>query len=692
MNIMKCINCGVAMQRLQRHLISSLSAHDQIRLSRWINMDQTQLPLDTFICHPCFLLLNTETGEHERLLGHNKVCLGCGKSVSKIRHHNLSMESPLLAVLLSQNTNYVLSRNNYVCHVCWMRANRQAVHDSSRDIQELASNNNAAAHIVQVVRPPEPPPIPPVQNRPIQRENTTISLPNYKRPSITSVCCIFQQCRNRSLHLVPRFLKRILLQEHSFYIPRSCRVCETHLYNNLWHLLPQMNVTHSTFSAIHIEDIINILKSKMNILDFENISEMPNHYCHYWTGLTVPQFLILYNLLPLNIKKSKRSLAIYLIKLRTGESNRRLATLFDIPRSTLELIMKKVRLCLNEHFVPNNIGVNHITHREISERNLRVPEALLSVPGESIAEHRPAIAIFDGTYIYLQKSANYMFQKKTYSLHKYDNLVKPFLIVSCDGHIIDAVGPYAATQTDAEIMIHLFENENGPFRRLFRQNDVIVLDKGFRDAIPLLENCDYRVYKPESLDEGASQLTFSQANKSRKVTLCRWVVEIVNGRFKRDFKLFRHRYLNKASTHLMVDFRIAGALLNKFHPVLVDSPNADNIIQRALRYMDEPNHLGQFIIDYNINRRRAMFTRIDSNLPQLNNFPLFTYNDLILFALGPYQVKQARSYFGEHVRDNGMYVVEVSPELDHSQEMIIRMRESNNSRGTGESPEGDKFP
>lgn len=72
-----------------------------------------------------------------------------------------------------------------------------------------------------------------------------------------------------------------------------------------------------------------------------------------------------------------------------------------------------------------------------------------------------------------------------------------------------------------------------------------------------------------------------------------------------------------------------------------------------------------------------MFTCIDGNLPQLNNFPVFTYNDLILFALGPYQVKQARSYFGEHVRENGTYVVEVCPELEHSHEMIIRVGGNN---------------
>lgn len=80
-------------------------------------------------------------------------------------------------------------------------------------------------------------------------------------------------------------------------------------------------------------------------------------------------------------------------------------------------------------------------------------------------------------------------------------------------------------------------------------------------------------------------------------------MKVVNGRFKRDFKLFRQRYFNNASTHLMVDFRIAGALLNKFHPVIRDSSNTEHIIQRAFRYMEEPNHLGQFINEFNLNRR-----------------------------------------------------------------------------------------
>ncbi|CAH2100862.1 unnamed protein product [Euphydryas editha] len=97
--------------------------------------------------------------------------------------------------------------------------------------------------------------------------------------------------------------------------------------------------------------------------------------------------------------------------------------------------------------------------------------------------------------------------------------MKPFMVVACDGYVIDIVGPYAETQSNADIMKSLFQDEHGTFCRLFRQNDMFILDGGFRDATPFLEDLNYSVFKPESLDEGQHQLTFSQANKSRKVTV-----------------------------------------------------------------------------------------------------------------------------------------------------------------------------
>lgn len=81
----------------------------------------------------------------------------------------------------------------------------------------------------------------------------------------------------------------------------------------------------------------------------------------------------------------------------------------------------------------------------------------------------------------------------------------------------------------------------------------------------LLERCNYKIYKPETVYLGQQQLTTMQANKSRCVTLCRWVVDVVNGRFKRDYKFFRQDFFN-----LMTDFKIGAALTNRFHPLIID--------------------------------------------------------------------------------------------------------------------------
>lgn len=524
----------------------------------------------------------------------------------------------------------------YACHPCWMRNQRQPHQDQDQ---------------VNV-------PIPEPEHEP----RPEIHLPNYKRTANTSRHCVFSGCSfHQLLHVVPKFIKQMLIQKHNLYIPSSSRVCETHFTLNDWHLLLQNNNLFSNFTPDQIEDMISISKAGKSIFNFEKVEDMENVICKYWTGLTVANFLDLFNRLPpLSFNKPKNALAIYLAKLRTGETDRRLSTIFSVKRPTLTKILKKIRECLTQYFVPLFIGPQHMTHADIVRRNTFIPNALFGNDSET---DPAAIAIFDGTYIFLQKSSNYLFQKKTYSLHKYDNLVKPFVICTSDGHIIDVVGPFAATQTDADIMTDLFQAEEDPYRQLFRQNDVFILDRGFRDAIPLLERSGFQIKKPESLDPGQTQLTTLQANNSRKVTLCRWVVEVINGRFKRDFKLFRQRFFNIASAHLMEDFKIAAALINNFHVLIGDSPNCREIIERVARFMDQPNNLGTLVRENHLNRQRSIFSRVDGNLPQLATFPILEFNDLLLLALGPYQVKQARSYYGEHMRQNGVYYVEVCPDL-----------------------------
>lgn len=78
---------------------------------------------------------------------------------------------------------------------------------------------------------------------------------------------------------------------------------------------------------------------------------------------------------------------------------------------------------------------------------------------------------------------------------------------------------------------------------------------------------------PESLLEGEHQLTIGQANRSRCVTICKRAVEVIYGYFKRDFKMLRQDYFNRSVPHVMQNFQIAAALLNKFGVSLQNNIN-----------------------------------------------------------------------------------------------------------------------
>ncbi|KAL0829798.1 hypothetical protein ABMA28_003281 [Loxostege sticticalis] len=490
----------------------------------------------------------------------------------------------------------------------------------------------------------------------------TIELHNYCRTPNTPVHCFVPECGNRERQRVPIYIKKKLLIEKKVYITRGARVCAFHAATYDWDFLNTSDFTSHIFTNIDIEKMIKISQNNENIIDFENTTHVSDEVCRYWTGLTVINFLALFHSVEIYLntmfKKPKNALGVFLIKLRTGDSFARIASAFTISQSMAQKYVWKVRNCLQEHYVPFHLGLQHITREEISNRNLLIPQGIFGT-----AERNP-IMICDGSYIYMQKSSNYYFQKKSYSLHKFRNLVKPMMFVTTDGYIVDVFGPYAATDSDADIMNSLFRNETSELRQFYQRNDIFILDRGFGDALELLLSLGYAIHKPLSLSVGQNQLSTRQANESRLVTMCRWVVEIVNGRFKRDFKIFRHQYFNRMSKNLIVDFKIAAAILNNFHPVIYDRIDAQLILNRALERRFMPNYLADFVIERQMNRRRAPFVNVDSQIPALDVFPMMQTSDLILFCLGTYQLKQARSYYGEHIRANGTFIVEVSTDIN----------------------------
>lgn len=142
--------------------------------------------------------------------------------------------------------------------------------------------------------------------------------------------------------------------------------------------------------------------SRSCILDFENIENMDKEEIHIRLGFNREQFSEIFRQTPsLTGSNSKTTLAIYLMKLRSGESNERLATLFQMSRRrrTLERHLKRARDCLFAEFVPRHLGFDHMDRRMVAERNLYVPNALYGNP-KSELEDRKAIVIMDGTYTF----------------------------------------------------------------------------------------------------------------------------------------------------------------------------------------------------------------------------------------------------------------------------------------------------
>jgi len=229
------------------------------------------------------------------------------------------------------------------------------------------------------------------------------------------------------------------------------------------------------------------------------------------------------------------------------------------------------------------------------------------------------------------------------------------LIVAPDGYIIDVFGPYKGTVNDAAIMKQVSEQ----VRSVLGEGDVVLVDRGFRDAVDHLTALGLDVRMPD-LKVG-KQLTTEQANRTRLVTKCRWIVEARNGHLKRCFRDFDRVWPNQSIPHMMKDFRIACAILNVFHPVIEsDKRDGLTLATSMLDRLDEDNILANAVAALNLNRESSSdkWERIDGSLDYLDEFPHLS-EDLRSITVGSYQLRQARSYCAEHIKINGSYVIDV---------------------------------
>ena len=65
-----------------------------------------------------------------------------------------------------------------------------------------------------------------------------------------------------------------------------------------------------------------------------------------------------------------------------------------------------------------------------------------------------AAIVLDGTYLYIEKSFNYSFERQTYIGRKRRSIIKPMMVVGTHCYILSVLGPYLSDgkNNDASII------------------------------------------------------------------------------------------------------------------------------------------------------------------------------------------------------------------------------------------------
>ncbi|CAF3303856.1 unnamed protein product [Rotaria sp. Silwood2] len=262
------------------------------------------------------------------------------------------------------------------------------------------------------------------------------------------------------------------------------------------------------------------------------------------------------------------------------------------------------------------------------------------------------------------KSRNNPVQRNTFILQKKQSLVKPMVMTTTTGYILIIFGPFYSDfhNNDASILKHVMLNNYEDILNWVQENDIMILDRGFRDSLGVLKALGIDAAMPSFLGTGRRQFDVYDANRSRFVTKLRWIVEGVNARLKR-FKWFSQTLQNSSLPSVPDYMAIVAALTNCFHvPLVAASPDDDETVRRMSSLLTQSNILHERLVQDNLQRHNVWQSTNIDDLPE--PFFVLSLDDLRSLTIGisfsaknvlpsfcfsgVYQLKRARSYAKEH--------------------------------------------
>lgn len=506
---------------------------------------------------------------------------------------------------------------------------------------------------------------------------------NVLRQTRNSSCLICDNLEN--LHRLSLACRVNIFVLKNIYVPESVRCCNHHLDEKGY--LPRLLQDGLQFinrpyhlHGLQLQNFLQGLRESATRpdLDFNDEQSFTEDEFRSISPITREQFQDLFTYCDPVLEPNqgirryinKKDLLTFLCKLRQSLSDDFLKVIFRYSsRQQVSMVIATVRKSLLIRFVPENIGVNCITREAYINRHVTEFTNHLYNPQP---ENPVAIAYIDGTYTYIAKSSNFQALRQSFSMHKHRHLIKPALIVAPDGFILDIHGPYFADSrnNDAAMLQNEFDRDANELGEWFREGDIFIIDRGYADAIPLLDRLGINHRMPHFLQHGQKQFTTEEANDCRLITKTRWIVEARNGHIKSIFKFFEGIIGFDHAVNILDFYRIAGAILNKYRdPILMEGANAELARQMLEKYR-RPNVLQRRVEQENLKRRDARWVRLNEFHAPL--FPILTLEYLQELTVGIYQLGLAPSYIQDKLQREGTEVFEFD-ELQN-EEGLIRVR------------------
>ncbi|CAM4849082.1 unnamed protein product [Rotaria magnacalcarata] len=346
--------------------------------------------------------------------------------------------------------------------------------------------------------------------------------------------CIVCGLRDGSLKVLSKDQRTLVFVKRGILVPAGSRCCSNHLYNQ--HLdfdsISQIRADQMErfiCDANRLQEILNdfrLILVNQKSFDFDNPYSLNDQDYYNVTGLHRDQFDQVVKSIKSMHNSHNRSIrvavAIFCAKMRLGVSNDVLATMFHMcDKRVISKIIHQTTNALIKDFAPAYIGFAHISRDSVlKSHQTELASALFTDDNQQV------VVVMDGTYLFIQKSMYNELQRRTYSTHKHRHLIKPMIVTTTNGYILSVLGPFFGDyrNNDAKIIQHCLLNNEQDILKWLKDDDIIILDRGFRDVVPTMKMLGFQTVMPSFLN-GRPQLTTEEANESRLVTANRWVIE-----------------------------------------------------------------------------------------------------------------------------------------------------------------------